>query len=81
MILSSNVGPWAVYQTTIRGKPTLMRVICEQSEWDKMEKGQPNGHSLIRGWIQSEAEAERLAREAPPSDEKKVDDATLRMRR
>lgn len=58
-------GPWAVYQTTLRGKQVVMRCICEQREWDVMEKAQPGCFPLIRGWITSESEAERLAREAP----------------
>jgi hypothetical protein len=52
---------WAVYLMTLHNKPS-MRAVCEQSEWDKMERIRPGYHHLIRGNIASEVEAELLAR-------------------
>ena len=77
---SSVNGPWAVYQTTLRGKQTVMHVVCEQREWDVMEKAQPGSFPLVRGWISSEAEAERLAL-LPPADRREIEADADRMAR
>jgi hypothetical protein len=53
---------WVVYQVTIRGNPTGMNAVCEQREWEAMERAQPGQHKLIQAGIQNEGEAERLAR-------------------
>ena len=62
---SENSGPWAVYKMTIHGKPTALQAVCKQSEWDAMEQLQPGRQTLVKGWIENEGEAERLARSAP----------------
>jgi hypothetical protein len=63
---TENVKTWVVYQTTLQGKSSDMsgvrRVICEQDEWDAMEREQPGKHTLVRSGITNEGEAERLAR-------------------
>jgi hypothetical protein len=53
---------WVVYRMTLRGEATGPNAICEQSEWDAMEKERPGYHTLIQAGITSEGEAERLAR-------------------
>jgi hypothetical protein len=53
---------WVVYQMHIHGKADGMNAVCEQSEWEAMELAQPGYHTLIRGGITNEGEAERLAR-------------------
>src|SRR5260370_41563325 len=53
---------WVVYRMTIHGKPTGMSAVCEQQEWDAMERAQPGHHTLVRAGITNEGEAERLAR-------------------
>jgi len=53
---------WVVYLMTLHGKPSGMNAVCEQGEWDAMERGRPGYHTLVRAGITSEAEAERLAR-------------------
>jgi hypothetical protein len=53
---------WVVYRMTIHGKPSGMDAVCEQSEWEAMERAQPGYHTLIHAGITNEAEAERLAR-------------------
>ena len=53
---------WVVYRMTIRGKPSEMNAICEQSEWEAMERAQPGYHTLVQAGITNEGEAERLAR-------------------
>jgi hypothetical protein len=77
MAAVSDSGPWAVYQMTIKGKPNTVRVICPQRDWDKMELAQPGTFPLVRGWITSESEAERIAREAPPAEANSVRDKSL----
>lgn len=56
-------GPWAVYQMTIKGTPTVVRVVCEQREWEQLDRSHPCTYWLVRDRIGSETEAERLARE------------------
>ena len=69
MIKKTNLVSWVVYQMTIHGKESGMNAVCEQSEWDEMERAQPGHHKLIQAGITNEGEAERLARGtagAPP---------------
>jgi hypothetical protein len=52
---------WVVYLMARHAKAGLTAV-CEQSEWDAMQRDWPGRHTLIRGGIGNEAEAELLAR-------------------
>jgi hypothetical protein len=56
---------WVVYRMTIHGKATGMKAVCEQGEWEIMERVQPGRHMLILAGITNEVEAERLARSSP----------------
>jgi hypothetical protein len=56
---------WVVYLMTLHKNPEGMRAMCEQSEWDEMERARPGYHKLIRAGIANEGEAERLARLGP----------------
>ena len=56
---------WVVYRMTIHGKPSQLNAVCEQGEWEAMERSQPGYHTLIRAGIPNEGEAERLARSGP----------------
>jgi hypothetical protein len=53
---------WVVYRMTIHGKPSGMSAVCEQREWEAMERAKPGHHTLVRAGIANEGEAERLAR-------------------
>jgi hypothetical protein len=53
---------WVVYRVTIKGQEAGPNAVCEQSEWEEMERLRPGLHTLIRSGIASEGEAERLAR-------------------
>jgi len=56
-------GSWVVYTTNTTGKiGGGVNVVCEQSEWDAMERAQPGHHTLVKDGIASESEAEKLAR-------------------
>ena len=57
-----NVGLWVVYRMTIHGKADQANAVCEQDEWEEMERNRPGYHTLVRAGITSEADAERLAR-------------------
>src|SRR5437762_7993360 len=51
------------YTTLFRShKVDGMNAVCEQQEWDEMERARPGYHRLIRSGITNEAEAEKLAR-------------------
>jgi hypothetical protein len=56
---------WVVYKMTVWGKLAGPNAVCEQAEWDEMERDRPGHHALIREGIANEPEAERLARESP----------------
>jgi hypothetical protein len=66
MKLTHQVGPWAVYRLTVRGQPSGINVVCEQSEWDALEGEHPGIHTLVKGGIANEGEAERCARAGMP---------------
>jgi hypothetical protein len=54
---------WVVYLMTVY-KPAEegKAAVCEQSEWDEMERVRPGYHTLVRSGITNEAEAELQAR-------------------
>jgi hypothetical protein len=53
---------WVVFRMTIYGKDSGMNAVCEQWEWDAMQRANPANHTLIRSGIGNEGEAERMAR-------------------
>src|SRR5262245_6638845 len=55
---------WVVYRVTIHGKPTGINAVCEQAEWDAMERDRPGHHTLVQAGITNEGVAESLARSA-----------------
>jgi hypothetical protein len=57
------VVSWVVYRITLQKNPIGGVAICEQAEWDEMERDRPGFHTLIREGITSETEAEKLARD------------------
>jgi hypothetical protein len=57
---------WVVYGAAIRGKQTGLAAVCEQREWEAMERAEPGVHQLIKAGISSEGEAEQFARFRPP---------------
>jgi hypothetical protein len=61
---TKRVAGWVVYKSHLVG-PRGPYAVCEQWEWDAMERADPGRHTLIREGITSEAEAERVARDSP----------------
>ena len=56
---------WVVYRMHTQGnntQPGGHGVVCEQEEWDAMERANPGYYTLVRADIGSETEAENLAR-------------------
>lgn len=53
---------WVVYRMTLHGKVCGMSAVCEQGEWEVMERIKPGYHTLVQAGIANEGEAERLAR-------------------
>jgi hypothetical protein len=64
MRITAEPMSWVVYRLTmmVRGKPFGSNAVCEQGEWEAMERVHPGQHSLIQAGIANEGEAERLAR-------------------
>ena len=55
---------WVVYRTGADARHGPVNGVCEQGEWDAMERERPGRHTLVRCGIASEAEAETIARAA-----------------
>jgi hypothetical protein len=53
---------WVVYLKPMKGSQDGIRSVCEQREWEAMEKDKPGYLTLIQSGIRNEGEAERLAR-------------------
>ena len=53
---------WVVYRVMLKGNVAGPNAVCEQAEWEEMERRHPGAHVLIQSGIASEGEAERLAR-------------------
>jgi len=62
---TEQVVSWVVYRMTLHGKPNGMNAVCDQGEWEAMERIKPGYHTLVRSGITNEGEAERLARSDP----------------
>src|SRR5262249_29272537 len=45
---------WVVYQMPAHGKLAGRNVVCEQAEWEALERSQPGQHTLIRKGIPNE---------------------------
>ena len=62
-------GPFAVFVKIVRrvnGVVMGANAICDQADWEAMERDRPGQQPLIRGGIASEMDAERLCRSSPP---------------
>ena len=59
---NTKVVAWAVYSLPMKGSPDGMRAVCEQAEWEAMDRAKPGFYTLIQAGIEHEGEAERLAR-------------------
>jgi hypothetical protein len=53
---------WVVYHAAVRDGQTPINAICQQHEWDALERSQPGRFVLVRSGITSEGQAEQLAR-------------------
>jgi hypothetical protein len=53
---------WVVFQMNTSGKPQGGNAVCGTEEWAALELSQPGQHTLLKGGIASEREAEQLAR-------------------
>ncbi len=53
---------WVVYRMTLCPGEYGGNVVCEQREWDALERARPGFHLLVRAGIGTEQEAEKLAR-------------------
>jgi hypothetical protein len=63
-VRAKTLGPatWVIYQAVVKGQVVGPNGVCEQAEWEAMERSHPGGHWLIQSGIASEGVAERLAR-------------------
>jgi hypothetical protein len=62
MAMTERTTSWVVYLMTVHGKTIGVNAVCEQREWEAMERARPGYHTLVRAGIAHEGEAERLAR-------------------
>ena len=68
---------WAVYSFPMKGSPDGVRAVCEQGEWEVMDRAKPGFFTLIQTGIQNEGEAERLARGTSGATKPRNSRATL----
>lgn len=63
---------WVVYRMSGVMRQTGQNAVCTQAEWEAMELSAPGKHTFIRGDIDNEGVAERLARDlqTPPAEPK-----------
>ena len=57
-----NVESWVIYQAVSKGVVCGPNAVCEQAEWEAMERARPGCTSVVQTGIADEAVAERLAR-------------------
>ena len=50
--------------TLVNKAPIEVNVVCEQDEWEVLQRKKPGLHTLVREGMASEGEAEKLARGA-----------------
>ena len=62
MPTSAKPVSWVVYRMKIHGKEGGMSAVCEQAEWEAIERAEPGRHTLVLAGIANEGEAERRAR-------------------
>jgi hypothetical protein len=62
MRITEVCSSWVVYRMTRPNQATTGNVVCEQAEWDAIEASRPGFHTLLQSGIETEQEAEKLAR-------------------
>lgn len=53
---------WVIFQAVVRGEAVGPNAVCEQAEWDEMERLRPGAQTIVQRGIATEGIAERLAR-------------------
>lgn len=53
---------WVIYRAVIKGEVAGPNGVCEQADWEAMERAKPGGTVVIQAGIADEAVAERRAR-------------------
>jgi hypothetical protein len=61
-VTPSRETSWVVYQAVVKGDAPGPKGVCEQAEWEAMERAKPGGTVVIQAGIVDEGVAERLAR-------------------
>src|SRR6059058_645226 len=71
MRAAESCGPWAVYEQNLRGRApgttVAVHTVCTQAEWDAIAAAAGGAHTLVRGGIANEGQAEQLARDSTAS--------------
>src|SRR4051812_22877484 len=47
----TGTGKWCVYRMTLHGNATGGNVVCEQSEWEAIDRARPGYHTLLHSGI------------------------------
>ena len=53
---------WVIYQRCTNGAASGPNGVCEQDEWDKLERINPGNQVIVTSGIETEGTAEQLAR-------------------
>lgn len=62
MRTANEASSWAVYHIAAKGKDSARNALCDQGDWEAIERVGAGSCTLIRANITNEGEAERLAR-------------------
>jgi hypothetical protein len=57
---------WVIYRDVVDGEVSEAHGVCEQAEWEAMERATPGGTFVIQSGIADERVAEQLARASGP---------------
>jgi hypothetical protein len=60
-----NANTWVVYEKLVHRQDTGLNAVCEQRDWEDMERIRPGSQNVILAGIETEQEADRYARNGP----------------
>lgn len=63
--MTPNSNTWVVYEKLFHRQDTGQNAVCEQHEWEEMERNRPGAQNLIKAGIATERDADHYARNGP----------------
>jgi hypothetical protein len=63
--MTPHANTWVVYEKFVHRQDTGQNAVCEQRDWEEMERIRPGSQNVIMAGIATEQEADRYARNGP----------------